>query len=154
MKSGSSRRVAKTTHTNGANVSSIARSTIPGGSHNGSATINQTRLGRRSNRANEYPVGSIGSNLERRDYVEYLVDRYHRAREVSSPARFSYAAIFTKINRKFGAPTYFVPQTRFDDLVKYLQQRIDATLLGKNNRARGIRNYRSPEEFAAEQAAR
>ena len=152
MKPGSSRRVGKSTRKNGANVSSIAR--IHDGAHNGSATTNQIRPGRRANRANVYPRGSIGSDLEQRNYVEYLVDRYHQAREISSPTRFSYAAIFTNIERKFGAPTYFVSQTRFDDLVKYLHQRIDATLLGKNNRARGIRNYPSPEEFAAEQAAR
>jgi hypothetical protein len=34
-----------------------------------------------------------------------------------------------------------------------LQQRIDGTILGKSNRARGIRNYASREDFLAEQEA-
>jgi hypothetical protein len=154
MKRGGSRRLEKSTMPSGMKVTSIARTTIHDGAHNGSATINQIRPGRRSNRANEYPLGSIGSDLGQRNYVKYLVDRYHRARKASGPARFSYAIIFTNIERKFGAPTYFVSQARFDDLVKHLQQHIDGTILGRNNRARGIRNYVSPEEFAAEQAER
>lgn len=159
MKGGSSRRVEKTTITNGVNVTSIADSTIHGGVHTGPTTINQIHRGRRSSRSTEYPLGSIGRDLVRRNYIRYLVERYHRFRQADSgfgsgPARFSYAVIFKNIEREFKAPTYFVPEVRFNELVKYLQQRIDRTILGKRNRARGIRNYASPEEFAVEQEAR
>ncbi len=159
MKHSSSRRVEKSTITNGVNVTSIAGSTIHGGVHTGPTTINQIHRGRRSGRPTEYPVGSIGRDLVRRNYVRYLVERYHRFREADSsfgtgPARFSYAVIFKNIEREFKAPTYFIPEARFNELVEYLQQRVDRTILGKRNRARGIRNYASPEEFAAEQAAR
>jgi len=159
MKHGSSRRVEKSRITNGANVTSIAGSVVHGSVHTGPTTINQINRGRRSSRPNEYPAGSIGSDLEQRNYIRYLVQRYHRAREADSsfgrsgPARFSYAVIFTNIERKFGAPTYFIRQARFDELVKHLQQRIDGTILGKSNRARGIRNYASREDFLAEQEA-
>ncbi|MGB8411313.1 MAG: hypothetical protein WCE23_00655 [Candidatus Binatus sp.] len=159
MKRSSSRRVEKATITNGANVTSIAGSIIHGGVHNSSTTINQIPRGRRSSRPTEYPAGSIGSDLEQRNYVRYLVQRYHRFREADSsfgrsgPARFSYAVIFKNIERKFGAPTYFIPQRRFDDLVKHLQDHIDRTSLGRNNCARGIRNYASREDFLAEQEA-
>src|SRR5712692_1621872 len=147
MKRSGSRRVVKSTITNGANVTSIAGGIIHGGVNTGPTTINQIYRGRRSSRPTEYPVGSIGSDLEQRNYVRYLIQRYHRFREadssfgMSGPARFSYAVIFTNIERKFRAPTYFIPQARFDDLVKHLQQHIDGTILGRNNRARGIRNY-------------
>jgi hypothetical protein len=160
MKRSSSRGLEKSTITKGANVTSISGGMIHGSVHTGPTTINQFPRARRSMRPTEYPAGSIGSDLEQRNYIRYLVQRYHRFREADSsygrsgPARFSYAVIFTNIERKFGAPTYFVRQARFGELVKYLQQRIDATILGKNNRARGIRNYTSPEEFATEQEAR
>jgi hypothetical protein len=151
MKRGSTQRLDIPS---GMEIASIAGSTI----HTGvSIKLNRSR---RSNRATEYPVGTIGSDLEQRNYIQYLVQRYHRAREAElsfgrrGPTRFSYAAIFTNIERRFGAPTYFVSQDRFGELVKYLQQRIDATILGKNNRARGIRNYASLEEFVAEHAQR
>ncbi|MFZ0244903.1 hypothetical protein [Candidatus Binatus sp.] len=159
MKRTSSRRVEKSTTTNGANVTSIQHSNIRGDVHTGPTTITQNYRGGRPSRPTEYPAGSIGSDLEQRNYVRYLVQRYHRFREADSsfdrngPARFSYAVIFKNIERKFGAPTYFVPQTRFGELVKHLQRHIDGTILGKSNRARGIRNYASPEDFLAEQEA-
>jgi hypothetical protein len=157
MRRSSSPRAEKSTIMNGVNVTSIAGGTIHGGVHTGPTTINQISRGR-SSRPTEYPAGSIGRDLARRNYVRYLVDRYHRFREADSssgsgPARFGYAVIFKNIEREFKAPTYFIPEARFNELVDYLQRRIDRTILGKRNRARGIRNYATPEEFAAEQAA-
>jgi hypothetical protein len=159
MKRSSSARVEKSPITIGGNVTSVANSTINGPVHTGPTTINQIHRGLRSSRPTEYPVGSIGSDLAQRNYVRYLVERYHRFRQADSsfgsgPARFSYAVIFKSIEREFKAPTYFIPQARFRDLVEYLQRRVDRTILGKRNRARGIPNYASPEEFAGEQAAR
>jgi len=157
MKRNSSRSLEKSTITNGANVTSISGGVIHGGVR--TTTINQIARGRRSSRPTEYPAGSIGSDLKQRNYIRYLVQRYHRFRETDSsygrsgPARFSYAVIFTNIERKFGAPTYFVPRERFNELVKHLQQRIDGTILGKNNAKIQIRNYMSPEEFDAAQAS-
>ena len=39
-----------------------------------------------------------------------------------------------------------VPWARFDELVDYLQARIDQTILGRRNRARGFSNYESFDE--------
>jgi hypothetical protein len=96
-----------------------------------------------------YPAGTIGSDLVERAYVSYLVERYHRCRQMepdfySGPVPFSYAAIFMAIERKFKAPTYFVPRGRFEELVEFLQRRIDGTMLGKDNRAREIRKLSQP----------
>jgi hypothetical protein len=159
MKRNSSRSLEKSTITSGANVTSISGGIIHGSVHTGPTTINQTARGRRSSRPTEYPAGSIGSDLKQRNYIRYLVQRYHRFREADSsygrsgPARFSYAVIFTNIERKFRAPTYFVPRARFNELVKHLQQRIDGTILGKNNAKRRISNYMNPKEFEEGQEA-
>ncbi|MDO8433242.1 MAG: hypothetical protein Q7S58_12615 [Candidatus Binatus sp.] len=156
MKRSSSTGAEKSTIINGVNVTSIANNAIHGGVHTGPTTINQIHRSRPSSRPTEYPVGSIGRNLLQRNYVRYLVERYHRFREAdarfgSGTARFSYAVIFKNIEREFKAPTYFSPAARFNELVEYLPRCVDRTILGKRNRARGIRNYASPEEFAAEQ---
>ena len=110
----------------------------------------------RSKPPTDYPAGSIGSNVPERNYVRYLAQRYNEfsltdAFERSSASRFSYATIFKDIQRMFNAPTYFVPEARFEDLVLFLQGKIDRTILGKRNRARGIRNYDTFEEFRNEQ---
>ena len=136
----------------GANV--IADTTVQGDVHIGPTTINQINRGRRSSRPTEYPVGSIGSDLLQRNYVRYLVQRYNHFREADSsfgrsPTRFNYAVIFKNIEREFKASTYLIPQTRFNQLVEYLQQRIDRTILGQSNRKRMTPNYGVSEEFAA-----
>jgi hypothetical protein len=153
-RSNTSPRVGKSRITNGANVTSIKGSTIHGPVHTG--PMNIIHRGQPSSRSTEYPVGSIGRELLQRNYVRYLVERYHRFRQADSqfgsgPTRFSYAVIFKNIEREFKAPTYFIPQARFNELVQYLQRCIDRTILGKRNRARGIRNYASLREFATEQ---
>jgi len=137
----------------------IKGSTIHGSAQTGPTTINQIQRGRRSQRPAAYPERSIGNNLLQWNYIRYLVERYHRFREAeasfgSGPARFSYAVLFKNIERKFQVPTYFIPQSRFAELTEYLQHRVDSTILGKRNRARGIPNYVGPEEDAVEQQGR
>jgi hypothetical protein len=105
----------------------------------------------------EYPSGSIGADLLRRNYIRYLTERYFRYREADASfgrnavRRFSYAVLFKNIENRFKAPTYFIPVTRFDELVDFLQRKIEETILGKRNRARGHRNYETFDEFQLKQ---
>jgi hypothetical protein len=105
----------------------------------------------------EYPPGSIGADLLRRNYIRYLTERYFRYREADASfgrkavRRFSYAVLFKIVENRFKAPTYFIPVSRFDELVDFLQGRIEETILGKRNRARGHRNYETFDEFQLEQ---
>jgi hypothetical protein len=63
----------------------------------------------------EYPNGSIGADLLRRNYIRYLTERYFRYREADASfgpkavRRFSYAVLFKNIESRFKAPTYFIP---------------------------------------------
>lgn len=123
--------------------------------------VNVRPAGRTRSRM-EYPRGSIGADLPRRNYVRYLTERYHRFREADAgfglkPARpFSYAVLFKNIESRFKSPTYFIPAARFDELVDFLHRKVDGTVLGKRNRALGRANYDTFDEFQfsqAEQAA-
>ena len=102
-------------------------------------------------RATQYPAGCIGSVLPKRNYVKYLVDRYHKYREAdgsfgrSQP--FHYAVLFKNIETKFKAPTYFIPESRFEELIDFLWDRINNTILGRVNRKRGIPNYESFDDY-------
>ena len=107
---------------------------------------------RRSRVAQSYPVGSIGNNALMRNYVRYLVQRYHRFRQADQSfgrgqRPFSYAVLFKNIESKFKAPTYFILESRFPGLVDYLHERIDGTILGKRNHARGIKNFETWDEY-------
>jgi hypothetical protein len=107
----------------------------------------------------EYSDGSIGADLLRRNYIRYLTERYFRYREADASfgpkavRRFSYAVLFKNIEARFKAPTYFIPEARFDELVDFLQRKIEATILGKRNRSRGQRNYETFDEFQLTQTA-
>lgn len=102
----------------------------------------------------------------RRDYIRYLVTRYHRCKETersffvpqalvaktkAAHPRLSYALIYKNLEAKFKAPTYFIPVERFPELVDYLQGRVDQTILGKRNRARGQATYSTFVEYQFEQ---
>ena len=97
-----------------------------------------------------HPLGSIGADLSMKGYIDYLLTRYfsHRKADASFGRRtgFSHAEIHTSIQREFGSKTFFIPSHHFDDLVLFLQHRIDRTILGKTNLSRGIPNYHSYSE--------
>lgn len=105
----------------------------------------------------EYPDGAIGADLMRRNYIRYLVEHYNRYREADASfgpkavRRFSYAVLFKNIEARFNAPTYFIHVSKFGKLVDFLHSKIEGTILGKRNRARGHRNYQTFDEFQLEQ---
>jgi len=109
------------------------------------------RLGKTSKRPAAYPEGCVGANLAQRNYVKYLVERYNHYREADSrfgrTTRFHYSVLFKNIESRFKAPTYFIPESRFGELVDYLHERVDNTILGRVNDERGIPNYKSFDEY-------
>jgi len=109
------------------------------------------RVSKGSNRPASYPEGCIGANLAKRNYMKYLVERYNHYREADGrfgrTARFHYAVLFKNIGSKFKAPTCFIHEGRFGELVDYLHHRINNTILGRLNGKRGIPNYESFDEY-------
>lgn len=115
------------------------------------------KIAGRAKRTAYYPPGCIGADLSKRNYVKYLIERYHRYRQADASfgrnARFSYAVIFKNVEAKFHAPLYFVPVSRFEELADYLHERIDQTILGRRNAVRGTRNFQTFDEYQLEQMA-
>jgi hypothetical protein len=125
------------------------------GDVSGSIVANTIHLdGKRSPRMN-YPAGSVGANLHKKNYIQYLITRYYKYREADksygATRAFAHAEIYKSIESKFKVKTNFVPEHRFEELSNYLKQRIDRTILGKNNAKKGNRNYESFEDFLAQQ---
>ena len=94
------------------------------------------------------PPDVVGANVEMRAYIEYLVDRYIDWRKKGiergiDKRPFHPSMIHRDIKRDFAARTYLVPQGRFNDLVHYIQVRINDTITGRNN---PHRNYHSFDE--------
>jgi len=97
-----------------------------------------------------HPASSIGANLALKAYIDYLIDRYIEYREIDGSygksRPFSPAVLHVNIQRKFGARTFFLPESKFRDLVAYLVGHIDNTIQGRRNSSAAIPNYHSFEE--------
>jgi hypothetical protein len=113
------------------------------------------RISKGGKRSASYPAGCIGANLAKRNYVKYLVERYNHYREADArfgrSERFHYSVLFKNIESKFKAPTYFIPEGHFAELVDFLHHRIDNTILGRVNAKRSIPNYESFDEYVMQQ---
>ncbi len=93
------------------------------------------------------PQGSIGANLDSRNYVKHLIDRYHEFAKAEKGAGYKYPVFYQSIKRKFGAKWDMIPDSRFENFVAYLKQRIDSTVLGKNRKIKGHKNYSTYTDF-------
>jgi hypothetical protein len=57
--------------------------------------------------------------------------------------------IYSAIKTQFKAKWDFLPVERFWDLITFLQNRIDKTIVGKGRKSRGDKSYESFEEYKA-----
>lgn len=106
---------------------------------------------RKSKLHKKHPEGSIGASLEKRNYVKYLVKRYFDFRKADKnfgqSRSFNYGVLHKNIENKFKAQTYFINEDKFNEVVRYLQNRIDKTILAKRNKSLGRKNYSSFVEY-------
>lgn len=130
------------------------------GAHNVGTVINQTvihkYIGKRKP-PKGYPEGCIGADLPKRNYCRYLTRRYNEYREADASygraTRFSYGFINKRVEQVFENPINMNPVGSFEAICVFLKDYIDGTIQGKVNRKRGILNYKTFDEFVAEQEA-
>ena len=101
------------------------------------------------------PAGSIGSDLLMRNYTKHLIDRYNDfASKQPGRTKFSFAAIHSLIKKRYRVGKWeLVPIGRFEDLCALLQDRINATMLGRINQSKGQKNYSTLAEYRVEHFA-
>lgn len=78
---------------------------------------------------------------------------YHNFKKANINAeggKMKYSLIYDAIKREIGFKWDETPNERFEDLCKYLQKRIDNTILGKTRKARGMKNYSTHKEYMIE----
>jgi len=93
------------------------------------------------------PAESVASSLSHRNYVKHLIDRYQEFASKQPGRKFRYPAIYDTVKRRYGAKWDFVSLRQFNELVLFLHQRIDRTMLGSVNRGKGIPNYSAFDEY-------
>lgn len=95
------------------------------------------------------PSGSIGAVQAKVAYCQHLIDRYqdYQKADKTGKTNYKYMAIHQALKRKFGTSWKLLGEEHFNDVVAFLQQRIDATILGKLNRGKGLPNYSTFENW-------
>ena len=116
----------------------------PGGIQANTVNIKTSRT-----KVNVMPAaGTLGSDAVRCNYVKHLIDRYNEFAS-KQPRRkpFSHAQIYSAIKGQFKTDWQRILLLRFDDLVSFLQGRINRTQLGRINIGKGAPNYSTFEEY-------
>lgn len=99
----------------------------------------------------KYPEGCIGFDQHKANYISNLIKRYneYKADEVGKD-RINYAQFASHLKKQFKiGPTrtiYNVPIGRFEELVTYIQSRINGTRLAKRL-GREHKNYSTFDEY-------
>ena len=98
----------------------------------------------------ELPESALGKDLLKKNYVTYLIKRYGDWKQIElnkKGEKFNWASLNKHIMNKYRAPGInFIHIGYFNDLIQYLQDKIAKTIFGRNQKAKGKRNYSSFEE--------
>jgi hypothetical protein len=94
------------------------------------------------------PSDAIGANAERASYVEYLIRKYqdYQKQDLEKDGNRKYMLIYQAIQREYGSKWQTIPLTRFEELVSFLQRRVDNTKVGRIRKSRDQKRYHSFEE--------
>src|ERR1043165_3186489 len=96
------------------------------------------------------PSDAIGAVALFASYIEYLIREYqhYQKLDVEKPDS-KYMIIWSAIKGRYGAKWQTIPVGRFEDLVSFLQRRIDNSKVGRIRKSRGQKRYCSFEEHKA-----
>ena len=102
----------------------------------------------------ELPDGALGKDLLKKNYVNRLIKHYGRCKQYQldrTDEKFNYASFNKHLMNKYkAAGINHIPLSKFDDIVFYLQDKIDGTIFGKHQKKHGMRNYSTFEEYVEE----
>lgn len=95
------------------------------------------------------PEGTIGADADKVTYIKNLIKRYQEfASKQKGRIEYNYSVIYKILYSKFKvSKVELIKVEKFEEIMKYLQEKVDWTVLGKINKSKGIKNYSSYEDF-------
>lgn len=93
--------------------------------------------------------GTIGNDPRKRSYSIYLKDKLVEYKAQTNKCTMEFAGIIVsnQIKKKFKAPLTYIPEERYQELVDYLQAKIEQTVPGRAVKKKGKRAYKIYAEF-------
>lgn len=97
----------------------------------------------------EAPPGSLGADPVFSKYIPHLISRYNEyaSKEPSRKTKFNYGAISRNVETKFGARWQLLGKEYAQEVISYLQGRINKTRLARMNKGKGYPAYSSLKEY-------
>jgi len=134
-----------------------AEKTINFNSKVGNAVVgdnNQISIKQTKSVKQKYPLGCIGFETVKANYIGHLIERYNKYKEYEvGKGKVNYSIFNGHLKRQYKiGPTrtiYNLPSEKFEELVSYIHSRIDSTKLAKI-KGKGHRNYSTFEEYVEE----
>jgi hypothetical protein len=111
---------------------------------------------KKQTKKNKYPVGSLGANNDKTNYISHLIKRYNEYKEWEvGKEKMNYAIFQSNLKNKYRiGPTrtlYHISEEKFEELATYIQERINKTKLANVNRSKEQhKNYISYDEYLEE----
>lgn len=95
------------------------------------------------------PNGTIGADQRWSRYIQHLIKRYNTfaGSDKTRKTKFSYGAISNNIESLYGAEWRLLPLDKAEDVVKYLQGRIQKTRQARINKGKGYKAFSTFEEY-------
>ncbi|WP_347396440.1 toll/interleukin-1 receptor domain-containing protein, partial [Parabacteroides leei] len=114
---------------------------------NNKIIINQTK----KKVIQKYPEGCIGADTVKANYIGHLISRYNEYKEYEvGKGQVKYAVFASQLKKRYKIAStrtlYNLHINKFDELVSYIQMRIDGTKLAKI-KGKEHKNYSTFEEF-------
>jgi hypothetical protein len=105
----------------------------------------------RSKLKTTFPADVVGGSSPHRAYLKYLIDRYRDFAKIQRDREFSHSVVYQSIKREFKADWDRIPLSRFQDAVRFMQAKIDHTILGRQRKKQGDSSYEGFDSYFANQ---
>lgn len=139
----------RTTHTNRTYVNSCH---YEANGNSRQTIVNNTTIMRKTTKKKAYPVGSIGSDNLKANYLSYLVDKYAEFAAWGHSGQANFAIMPGMLKKRFkigGNRSYFnIPLELFFEAVDFVQKAIENTQLGRIKKKQQ-KLFSSFEEYCA-----
>jgi hypothetical protein len=101
----------------------------------------------RSKLRSTFPADVVGGSSLYRAYLKYLIDRYQDFAKAQRDREFKFSVVYMSIKREFKADWDRIPLSRFQDVVRFMQSKIDHTIVGRGRQKQGDSSYEDFESY-------
>jgi hypothetical protein len=98
-----------------------------------------------------FPTDVVGGSSPQRAYLKYLIDRYQQFAKAQKDREFKFPVVYQSIKREFKADWDRIPLSRFQDAVRFMQSKVDHTIVGRQRKKQGDSSYEGFDSYLANQ---